>query len=195
MSVHHPANSPPLLSSPLPLFAPHSSVPLTKCASTSWASPSAMVSSMSPHRYVPSVTYTIYGSVYGVSAHSECSDDVTVLTSQGLGIILVDHSVYLLMDAPDNNFFPPITFPPTLPLSFLHLRLLPHRHLFPSSSPPSPSSLPSPYSLPFPSYCLQEATYAEYAYTHGLIPLEAKLKAERYHQKCSQKVLSCMKRM
>lgn len=36
---------------------------------------------------------------------------------------------------------------------------------------------------------LQETTYAEYAYTHGLIPLEAKLKAERYQEKCTKKVI------
>lgn len=36
---------------------------------------------------------------------------------------------------------------------------------------------------------LQETTYAEYAYSHGLIPLEAKLKAERYQEKCTKKVI------
>ena len=68
----------------------------------------------------------------------------------GLGIIIVDHSVYVLMDALHRTFFFTLTFavfptlphyptltlpsptpsPPPSPLPYLHLRPLPYLHLY-----------------------------------------------------------------
>jgi hypothetical protein len=152
-----PAYSP--ISSILDCTTHHISVLLTKSASTSWASPSATVLLMSPHRYVRSVTYAISRSVYDKSPLN-----VLMTSPHHAGLWIIIHSRSFCLDAH----------------GCCTTHILPHLHLLPSSS----------YS-----HCMQEATYAEYAYTHGLIPLEAKLKAERYHQKCTQKVRSRLRRI
>ena len=58
--------------------------------------------------------------------------------SQGLGIILVDHSVYLLMDALHRIFF--------FTLTFAVFPTLPH---YPTLTLPSPTPSPPPSPVPF----------------------------------------------